>query len=92
MPRWGHSYGTHIPGSELTPVDDGVIDELAIELVITGARRVRLTRRERIEAARRLYAAGELTRSQIRDVIGVGTSTMTRIDDALGRNQLQLAG
>jgi hypothetical protein len=45
------------PGSELIP-DDGVIDELVIELMLRGERRVRATRAERVEAALRIIDNG----------------------------------
>lgn len=42
------------PGSTLIP-DDEIVDEVAIELFLKGARRVRLTREERIQAVLRVW-------------------------------------
>lgn len=46
-----------LPGSFLLP-EDGVIDEFAIHLAMNGTRRVGLTKSERVEIARRLFAEG----------------------------------
>lgn len=57
------------PGSFLLP-DDDVIDPLAVELALTGQRRVGLTRAERIEVIRRVRDAGQPD-SRARYLLGI---------------------
>lgn len=71
----------HQPGSYLLP-DDDVLDPLAVELALSGKRRVGLTRLERIEVVRRIRDAG-LPDSRARYLLGVNRDTYRLLRDEL---------
>lgn len=78
------------PGSELMP-DDGIVDELAIELMLRGDRRVRLTREERIRAALILLEQGhdeKHVRYRLRLSPSVSKALMTEVYERLAPREL----
>lgn len=72
---------TH-PGSELRD-DDGLIDELAVEILLTGSRRIRVTRAERVAAALRLWDEGVRDEFQIRYRLGLSPGTLNTVLTAM---------
>jgi hypothetical protein len=48
------------PGDDpwLIPVNDGIVDDVAVDAVVNGVRRVRLTARERVRAATEIFYRG----------------------------------
>lgn len=59
--------------------DDGVFDEVAVAIAISGERRVRLTRAERLEAVRVCLEDLGLTRTATAARLYVDERTVTRI-------------
>jgi hypothetical protein len=63
--------------------DDGLIDEVAVRLAVTGARRVRLTPPERDLAARLMVARGA-DLAELAAHLGTSTAAAARLIRALG--------
>lgn len=57
--KWRQLHGPGDPATSRTFLpEDGILDEVAIDCMVTGSRQVRRTRRERNEAVRRLALDG----------------------------------
>lgn len=69
-------------GGYLLP-DDGLIDEVAVSIAVSGARRVRLTEAERLEAAARMIRRGADV-AELAAHLGTNPATAGRLVRALG--------
>lgn len=80
--KWAHderqAHGTAKFGSSMLLPDDGFIDPVAVELAVSGKRAVRMTRPERLEAARRLRRTG-FTFAEIAVHLGIAESHAKRM-------------
>lgn len=63
--------------------DDGIVDEVAIGLAVSGARRVRLTEAERAIAAERMIRGGA-DLAELAAHLGTSTAAAGRLIRALG--------
>ncbi len=62
--------------------EDGIVDEIAVELTVRGVRRVALTPGERLAAAALILASGG-TRYPIAKRLHISGSTAKRLADAI---------
>lgn len=71
------------PDAKYELYDDGIVDDIAIQLAVSGARKVRLTPKEQTIAIRKMLKL-QFTPGDIRDRLGICYDNMAKLLDPMG--------